>query len=842
MKKRGGWAGAVSCTIGIGVLLVLAVCMPFTAEADDPYWIGGDGNWSEADKWSDGVVPNGNGAVLDTYGTVDYDNTENNSVITGLIIEATLGNQMILNHSAGTLTISGDNSLVVNGVEDDSSEWGSTAGYSLSNGTLVKEGYEVKIGTTGAGHFIQEGGSFQFSGAMYLGDKSGSSGFYGMRGGEIIAGENGAGSIVLGEWGGSGSFAQSGGAVTVNDLTLARQNESEGYYRLDYYDAAYEPTLVVNGPVVVGAVGLGQFEQYGGTHTAGSLTVGGNGWEYDDENNIVGSIGGFGSYVLNEAVPIDNASSNLKVNTDLVIGDGGNGMVFHGNGRVSVGENLILGRQASTLYGSGEYNLQNGELLVQGNTYVGKDAGSYGEFNQAGGLHQVDGSLYVDAAVASKGVYNLSGGGLDVFEGTIVGDFGNAIFNQGPGTTPELPGIDDGEIRHLSGWLVLGQRSTGVGTYNLSGGYLEQREGVEIGASGTGYFNQTGGMLQNYGYLVLGTTSEGSGEYILSDGTLYSNREYVGLEGNGSFKQAGGVHKVYQNLMIGNDVYNTGGYGNYELSAGNLETGNTVVSEYGIGKFIQSGGAHNTDTLALGRQSGSDGEYEITGGSLIVNTLHVGEQGHGQYTQTGGNAKIAHDMTVAEGSSAALSGGRLEVDKLVNDGEFTVSEDGELMFNLMQGSGTFIGDLVNNTTVAPGNSPGKMTITGDYAQGSSGVLDIELGGSTQGVLYDFLFVSGTATLDGALNVSFWESYVPTEGAEFDILHADGGIVGNFDDLTLPTLTAGLYWKWEYELNDFRLLVAGTGGSAPVPEPSTIFLLTSGLIGLTGFRKKGRGRE
>lgn len=833
MKKRGGSAVAVSCTMGVGLLLVLAVCMPSPAEADDTYWNGWySPNWSDADNWDNGV-PDGNVAVIGSWvdgDLVEYDS--DNPAITGLIIEGTVGplNHMKFSHTVGDLTISENGSLIVNG-DYDPDYFRATAGYYLSGGRLIKEDYEVKIGTYGTGLFYQTGGSFQFSGAMYLGDQAGSWGTYEMHGGEIVAGPNGAGSIVLGEWGGGGVFDQEGGAVTINDLTLARQVYSSGSYQL------LGGTLKVNGPVVVGQVGWAEFLQYGDSHSAGSLTVGGNGWYYQDAAPIF-PMGGTGEYTLNALVPSDNASSNLKVDTDLILGDGGYGGFYHYDGRAVVGGNLILGQQANSLNGTGEYNLQNGELLVQGNTYVGKDAGSYGEFNQAGGLHQVDGSLYVDAAVASKGVYNLSGGGLDVYEGTIVGDFGNAIFNQGPGTTPELPGIDDGEIRHLSGWLVLGQQSTGVGTYNLSGGYLEQRVGVEIGASGTGYFNQTGGMLQNYGYLVLGTTSEGSGEYILSDGTLYSNREYIGLEGNGSFKQAGGVHKVYQNLMIGNDVYNTGGDGNYELSAGNLETGNTVVSEYGTGKFIQSGGAHNTDTLALGRQSGSDGEYELTGGSLIVNTLHVGEQGHGQYTQTGGDAKIAHDMTVANGSSAALSGGTLDVDKLVNDGEFTLSEDGELMFNLMKGSGTFIGDLVNNTTVAPGNSPGKMTITGDYAQGSSGVLDIELGGLTQGMLYDFLFVSGTASLDGNLKVSLWESFAPTAGAEFDIIHASGGITGIFDDLTLPTLTAGLSWKWEYGANDFRLLVA-SGGSAPVPEPSTIFLMTSGLIGLVGFRKKGR---
>ncbi len=63
--------------------------------------------------------------------------------------------------------------------------------------------------------------------------------------------------------------------------------------------------------------------------------------------------------------------------------------------------------------------------------------------------------------------------------------------------------------------------------------------------------------------------------------------------------------------------------------------------------------------------------------------------------------------------------------------------------------GTF--SFTNAGKLIPGNSPGALTIDGDYTQTETGILEIELSGTgTAGTDYDQLIVNGTASLGGTL--------------------------------------------------------------------------------------------
>src|SRR3954466_3725215 len=70
----------------------------------------------------------------------------------------------------------------------------------------------------------------------------------------------------------------------------------------------------------------------------------------------------------------------------------------------------------------------------------------------------------------------------------------------------------------------------------------------------------------------------------------------------------------------------------------------------------------------------------------------------------------------------------------------------------LKGTGT-LGGPVNNTggTVAPGASPGLLTISGSYTQGPGGTLQEEITGTALSA-FDRLAVGGAVSLDGTLAI------------------------------------------------------------------------------------------
>src|SRR5690606_14589335 len=115
--------------------------------------------------------------------------------------------------------------------------------------------------------------------------------------------------------------------------------------------------------------------------------------------------------------------------------------------------------------------------------------------------------------------------------------------------------------------------------------------------------------------------------------------------------------------------------------------------------------------------------------------------------------------------------------------------------------------LGSSGTGSPGDSPGKMTVQGDYTQQSASVLEIQLGGTTAGTEYDQLTVTGTATIAGTLNVSMIDGFIPQVGDSFTVLPY-GSRSGGFNALTLPD---GYRWGIDYGYPGLTLSVL-EGGS------------------------------
>jgi fibronectin-binding autotransporter adhesin len=114
------------------------------------------------------------------------------------------------------------------------------------------------------------------------------------------------------------------------------------------------------------------------------------------------------------------------------------------------------------------------------------------------------------------------------------------------------------------------------------------------------------------------------------------------------------------------------------------------------------------------------------------------------------------------------------------------------------GVGVINGSVVNFGTLQSGDDPGTLTVNGNYKQGTTGTLAIEVGPSS----YSQLVVNGSATLAGTLSFVSFDGGMIKLGQSYDILTATGGITGNFSTIEsgsqFITLT-GVTANGEFEL-------------------------------------------
>ncbi len=101
----------------------------------------------------------------------------------------------------------------------------------------------------------------------------------------------------------------------------------------------------------------------------------------------------------------------------------------------------------------------------------------------------------------------------------------------------------------------------------------------------------------------------------------------------------------------------------------------------------------------------------------------------------------------------------------------------------LQGDGgTINGNVVHKGgTVHPGDSPGTLTIMGDYEQ-TDGVMDVEFSGTLPGEM-DLLDVLGNATVSGGvIQFTFLGGYLPQVGDVLPFLSAAGIAGGGWGDV------------------------------------------------------------
>jgi len=243
---------------------------------------------------------------------------------------------------------------------------------------------------------------------------------------------------------------------------------------------------------------------------------------------------------------------------------------------------------------------------------------------------------------------------------------------------------------------------------------------------------------------------------------------------------------------------------------------NPITANWVSGNITLADGAvfHNSGTFnakATTTMTGTTVESFINDGSFIKNTAGTTTTMDIPFTNNGivdivaGNLDFLKGMDNGENAVIDLGGGTLDPGETLN------LESGDSLI----GSGTLAANLVSSGTVSPGESPGIITVQGDYAQQSDGVLEIQLGGTTPGTGHDQLVLTGTATMTGTLNVTLIDGYTPQAGDTFFIIDHSGensSGTGDFDTVNLPDLTGGLEMEIDFADPGVTLSVVGDAGS------------------------------
>lgn len=240
-------------------------------------------------------------------------------------------------------------------------------------------------------------------------------------------------------------------------------------------------------------------------------------------------------------------------------------------------------------------------------------------------------------------------------------------------------------------------------------------------------------------------------------------------------------------LAISNNV--TLGFNNWNFSQTNFValtnhgTVNWAGDPYGYGLAV----IYNA---GLWQSAGNHTVQQFTGSNVFVNV--------GTLQKTGGvgTSAIQWPFTQANqfnvlSGNFSLTGAASQTNgtTTLNGGTLTVGTPFALLGGTLAGAGNFIGNLTNSAVVSPGLSPGQLTVTSAYTQTSNGMLQIELGGFSAGTNYDKLAVSGAANLNGSVNFSLINSFVPTNGSTFTFLTC-GSRNGTFTNFTLPPQLGG----------------------------------------------------
>lgn len=519
----------------------------------------------------------------------------------------------------------------------------------------------------------------------------------------------------------------------------------------------------------------------------------------------------------------------------------------------------------SVLSGSnGLRKMGQGKIVLGGNnTYTGTTLISSGEIEVTGAIEgdvDIATSSSVLTIVDTGTVENISNnsGNINLINAIYTNELGNTVSNNS--NSLAYFNMDENSSLINAGNMN-NQRVYNYGSVNNSGYIyaLSNFEGATLNHTGSlgSLYNRgnasvssgsTIGSVTNYSNLTSNGVIHGD---ITNYGTFVNNRDLT-LDGSSynrdelnNYSAATFTNNVGKTITVSNeaDIYTTGAFNNN----GTINFNNAKYTQNLSGTFTNNVGA----TVA------------VNGSSILVG---------GTYVNKGDTSLVNSDMTIGL-NDEFINRGTVNIDSestITGDGTYRqlwssgnssttvvngiVEADMEISSGELSGAGYIVGDLIIGPagTVRPGNSPGLLTIGGDFTleQGADLFMEIVWDNDTNSYLYDELAVGGSFTalgnieFDLGIGVDF--SIFDTTNPEVDPLFS---LTDFFTDeegmsLELAVLTdtnikisdsLGESYRVLFEVDEITGELAASVSAVPVPAAAWLF--GSGLISLAGVARR-----
>jgi hypothetical protein len=546
-----------------------------------------------------------------------------------------------------------------------------------------------------------------------------------------------------------GSFTLDGALDIAGSGTLVAQNASSVTLASVAPGGNISPAMQVDGAVT--STGPVTLTQSGSMNASGSWTI------------------GFGTTLTMGAASPAPATS---FNWDGAITDNGMG------GKLELINATYTATSSTAYFDVSQMDVTGNSLTSQG---VDFSTGSLGSAHgHVGDLRVDSGTFEVDAPFTSRSV-TLTGGALllndDTWSAEVFSWAGGDVTS-GSNKTFSVGALDlaGGGARTLGGAnlsVAGGTTALASGTLAMGGQTLTLGTGAHL-VLGIATIQQ-GGAIVNHGIIetppgftatIQPAVDTADGEIdVGSSATLFLQGGTPQLSGGaltagkwvlaGTLKLPGAVTTLSGNVQFAGTqahLVDAAGANDALTNATALAQGSTLTLAAGV-------------TLAPPSGFTNDGTLVLNGGALVVGPTGSFQQNQGALLLS----DAASHIDVIAGGNENIAGCTLG------------------------GVGTVNGDVTAAGTVAPGNTPGTLTINGNYTQAPGATLNEEIASASD---YDRLVVNGAATLDGTIAVVPVGGYVPPNGQTFDVITATSS-TGTFQTVDQPAGPAGAFYDPAY---------------------------------------------